>query len=350
MQPKRPAASDCKQREYLTSFCFPRTPTSQHIATLKCLHIDQKQRLAPPCRMSRHPPNARGTFTHHCSRVPTIADSRTHRCDLTLSFSVRVGQEPNQQSFSVYHDLITQRSAHLRALRVEQTTNFPDLPVIILGDCDPEVFNAYLQCVYFGPKPLEDRVAAMIEDLDDPNSKKTSSDDENDDMGVEGDGEAAGSDAAEIDETASNSEKEPVEKFLVDLYLLAIKLIDPTTANLAIDELIGLHEFNCHISKEMVAFVYYSTAKNSKLRLLYRDLHIHRMRDSWLVEVTEGTQYPYEFVGEVVRRIWRRKRSQTGMGMGVTHLKDLYAASYYQDVDGNSAESVGSVSVPKEEE
>lgn len=148
-------------------------------------------------------PAKRQRYVHTPQLLLTITNSRTHRCDLTLSFEVRVGEEPNQQSFSVYHDLIAQRSAYLRALRVEQMTNFPELPVMILGDCNPEVFNAYLQCVYFGPKPLEDRVAAMMEDLDGPNSKKTSSDDENDDIGMEGDVEGAVFDVAGTDRTSN---------------------------------------------------------------------------------------------------------------------------------------------------
>lgn len=235
---------------------------------------------------------------------------------------------------------------------MQQLADFPDLPVIVLGDCDPEISNTYLQCVYFGASPLEERVAAMMEDLDNPDSKQTSGDEDSDSRGADGDGSGASSDAAEVDSTASasDSKKELAEKFLLDLYLLAIRMIDATTANLAIDELVDLHEFNCRISKETVAFVYYSTAKNSKLRLLYRDLHVHRMPDFWLADVTEGTQYPYESVGEVMRRAWRLKGSQTGMGKGMTYLKELRASRYHQDVDGNSAGSVGSTSVSKKDE
>jgi hypothetical protein len=249
------------------------------------------------------PPTKRQRYAHtpHCSRVAIPTDSRTHRCDLTQSFEIRVGPEANRQSFLVYHDLITQRSARLRDLGVQQMADFPDLPVILLGEDDPEVFNAYLQCVYFGAEPLEERVAAMVEE-DGPGSQKKLSDHEDSDS----------------DKTSSNSQTELAAKFLIDLHLLATRLRDPTTANLAIDKLLDLYEFNSRISKEMVVFVYGSTLKDSKLRLLYRGLHIHRMQDSWLGEVAEGVQYPYEFIGDMVGRVWRRRRSQTGMGRGVT--------------------------------
>jgi len=135
--------------------------------------------------------------------------------------------------------------------------------------------------------------------------------------------------------------------FLVDLYLLATKLVDPTTLNLAINELVDLLQINCLTSKDMVAFVYYSTLTDSKLRLLFRDIHIHRMQDSWLTGIMEGTQYPYDFVGEVICRIWHIKQSKSGKSIGATYFKELVAAHYHQVVDKDSVGSAASLSAVK---
>jgi hypothetical protein len=224
---------------------------------------------------------------------------------------------------------------------------FPD-SVITLDDTDPEVFNTYLECVVLGHGTLKEHIAAMV--AENPCTPETRSDNDSSDGGVEGDGNSAVSDAAGVDRIPSNPKHKLPEKFLVDTYLLAIKLIDLVAANLAIDELVNLYATECRISKEMVVFVYYSTPKDSKLRLLYRDLHVHRMQDSWLGDVLEGTQYPYEFVGEVMRRAWRLKRSQTGMEIGVTYFKGLRATRYHQDIDESSAVSTASTSAPKQEE
>jgi hypothetical protein len=77
---------------------------------------------------------------------------------------------------------------------------FPDLPVIELDDADPEVFQAYLHCIYFGRKSLKKRVAAMVQEhpysaeepsSDDSCDKKSSLSDSGD--------EVTPDDAAKID-------------------------------------------------------------------------------------------------------------------------------------------------------
>jgi hypothetical protein len=210
----------------------------------------------------------------------------------------------------VYHDLITQRSAYLRDLRVQQMAEFPDLPVIELDDADPEVFQAYLHCIYFGRKSLKKRVAAMVQEH--PYSAEEPSDDDSCDkkssLSNSGD-EVTLEDAAKIDGQSDYEmfKHEVVDKFLIDLWLLATRLVDPKTANLAIDALAGLFENERRLSKYLVALVYHYTPKNSPLRLLVRDLHVHRMQDFWLDGTAEGTEYPYDFVGDVLRRVWPLK-------------------------------------------
>lgn len=50
-------------------------------------------------------------------RGRNIANECPHRYNLTKSFDVLVGKEPEQQRFTVYHDLVTQRSEFFRAGR-----------------------------------------------------------------------------------------------------------------------------------------------------------------------------------------------------------------------------------------
>jgi hypothetical protein len=177
--------------------------------------------------------------------------------DLTKTFDVLVGKEPNQQRFTVYHDILTRRSQFFRAARSGRWTTQPE-QATVLDDHEPEVFSVYLHCVSFGKKALEEHIDAIpVED-------------EIDDEDVESDGfERAGKreesthgnaehvDAEETQTTGPDSDEveesddidhyvwKPGEngfrnKFLVDLYLLADKLIDPVTANMTIDKLIRM--------------------------------------------------------------------------------------------------------------
>jgi hypothetical protein len=62
------------------------------------------------------------------------------------------------------------------------------------------------------------------------------------------------------------------DKFLVDLYILADKLIDPVTANLTIDELTTLPRVDAdYPGCSLINFLYDSTLRTSPLRKLVRD-------------------------------------------------------------------------------
>ena len=58
-----------------------------------------------------------------------------HNYDLTKSFDVLVGKEPNQQRFTVYHDLLVHRSGFFKAARSSRWTQ-PDQPTTLV-DHDP---------------------------------------------------------------------------------------------------------------------------------------------------------------------------------------------------------------------
>jgi hypothetical protein len=73
------------------------------------------------------------------------------RYDLQATFDIIVGKPPSPvQRFTVHTDVFTQRSRFLCAVRKPQWLTDVTKPVD-LTDEDPEIFQAYLNCVYFGP-------------------------------------------------------------------------------------------------------------------------------------------------------------------------------------------------------
>lgn len=85
-----------------------------------------------------------------------------HDYDLTKTFEVLVGKAPNQERFTVHHDLIVQRSEFFRAASSSCSTETDELTT--LEDHEPEVFSVYLHCLYFGASALKDRLNAIVED------------------------------------------------------------------------------------------------------------------------------------------------------------------------------------------
>jgi hypothetical protein len=81
--------------------------------------------------------------------------------DLTKTFDVLVGKEPNQQRFTVHHDLLVQRSEFFKAARALRWTQ-ADQPTT-LEDHDPETFSTYLHCLYFGVDAIKDRLSLVAE-------------------------------------------------------------------------------------------------------------------------------------------------------------------------------------------
>jgi len=57
------------------------------------------------------------------------------------------------------------------------------------------------------------------------------------------------------------------------------------------------------------------------------------MQDSWLGGIAEGTEYPYDFITDILRGAWARKRSQGGRNTGVVYQKELDANYYHCSFD-----------------
>jgi hypothetical protein len=119
----------------------------------------------------------------------------------------------------------------------------------MLVDEDPQVFMAYLYTVYFG---MEAFVARM--EANDPDS-------------------------------SSEEEDYKAAIFLADIHLLADKLRDPTTANLAIDQLLSVIDRNEELVTDIAVRVYTSAKSDSPLRRLVRDFS--KADNSW-AEIEEG--------------------------------------------------------------
>ncbi|GAB7334043.1 hypothetical protein MBLNU13_g06133t1 [Cladosporium sp. NU13] len=71
---------------------------------------------------------------------PPPAKRRKFDYDLTKTFDVLVGKEPNQQRFTVYHDILTRCSKFLQAARSGRWATQPD-QATVLDDHEPEVFS-----------------------------------------------------------------------------------------------------------------------------------------------------------------------------------------------------------------
>jgi hypothetical protein len=140
------------------------------------------------------------------------------------------GNGESRPLFTIHEDVITQRSKLLRTAR-QQKKNWKKSKASMLKDEDPQVFSAYLHTVYFGVVSLKNRIAEDAE----------------------------------------------VARFLVDLYLLADKLLDPVTANMVIDEILSFFDRNIGPLSGVTPHVYASTADGSLLRMLVRDFYIHEV-------------------------------------------------------------------------
>lgn len=147
----------------------------------------------------------------------------------------------------MYTAVFTERSEFFRATRKpEWLARNPKRPVDLKEE-DPEVFNEYMNCVYFG-------AGAFKHYADDIKSCSTSSRDN------------------EIHEAFGA---------LIRVYLLADKLHDLATANIAIDEIIRFSDIVNIVPRESrVCLAYSHTAERSPLRLLMRDFWVYDMNPS----------------------------------------------------------------------
>jgi hypothetical protein len=280
-------------------------------------------------------------------RGRNIANEFLHRYNLTKSFDVLVGKEPDQQRFTVYHDLLTERSEFFRAARSERCIDTPGKPTT-LDDAKAEVFSAYLHCVNFGSGSLASLVQSMTEENEDiyPQGRKSSGEDSTDSSDDDDDDD--GSDCGDVTFLYG-----PVEKFLIDLYLLADKLIDPIAANLVMDELINLVEKRDEkLTAVLVCFVCSSTTVASPLRRFIRDYCINATFSSVADTGQLGlTNFPPDCVKDILSEVWAiNKRNPDGAIRKVCRRKKTQPKHYHLALGEASADSAGTAILPEKKE
>jgi len=170
------------------------------------------------------------------------------------NFDVLVGSDPDQQMFTVPHALLVSRSKFFNMVRSGRWTTLTQssLKPVDLSEEDPDIFAAYLYCVY------HDEVTPVARD----------------EGGVQR------------------------YDYLIELYTLADRLMDFTTADLVIDKIISsVHEMMLLPGLEDIKLVYDTTIEGSPLRRLFVDYCVFSEAGRLSGPKHE---YPHEYLEEVV--------------------------------------------------
>lgn len=232
-------------------------------------------------------------------------------CRYDQSFDVLVG--PEKKRFSVYHDILTERSGFLKAARSSRWTEDPQKPTD-LTDLDPEVFSHYLQLVYASkfvqpdaavPKPSE-----------------------------------SGYQTAEEKAASAVEASHSRLKALVKLYVLADKLEDLTSANLIMDEFLAVHKKATKIVlSSLILRVYKHTPPSSPLRTVVRDIILFETGDDYY-EGDGSKALPKELLFDVLREDSRIKHENRDNRKTISKLYDISIhgfgkCHYHQHHDGH---------------
>lgn len=181
------------------------------------------------------------------------------RSKFSQTFEVLVGQKPKQRCFTVHKDIFCRRSAFLKAATSICWTSGVQRAVD-LTDHDPDVFDAYMQCVYIDNVVMSD-----------------------------------------VDE-------------LVPLYLLADKLNDLTTANLTMDEILRLSDESRYIlNKSSVRLAYDFTTAGNPLHTICRDYYVHDCAPDEFLSAQKA-ELPYEMVLDVALEFSRLAQQKGSRG------------------------------------
>jgi hypothetical protein len=229
------------------------------------------------------------------------------RYDLTSTFDVLVGKELLQQRFTAHTNVLTERSEFFRAARSSQWLVDPAKPVD-LEDDDPQVFSAYLECVYFGVEAIGLHVKC-----EGPRKPK---DDTEEDEPTDTFEWSHGECRKRRDE---QEEQDPRGKtpytlecnaqilFLARIYLQANKLQDFQTANLVIDEIIRFSEVTKrNPTNEVVNLVYGSTVHGNPLRKLMRDYLMNETVSAEYLDL-HSSEFHSEFLRDIAVEFLRVK-------------------------------------------
>ena len=209
-----------------------------------------------------------------------------HRYDLDSTFDVLVGSK----TFSLYTAVFTERSEFFRAARKpEWLAGDPKKPVD-LKDEDSELFNTYINCVYFGKEVLKLHSVECTSGT-----------------------ESGGTDKVQLG-----------FRSLIQIYLLADKLQDLATANMAIDEIISFSDAVWTVPlPDECSHVYSHTPRNSPLRVLMRDYCIYENNPSILASMVN--EFPRDLVNDIMLEVLRIKTMDKNKTVAKAFEKELTA-------------------------
>jgi hypothetical protein len=200
-----------------------------------------------------------------------------------------VGKPAASKSFTIYTNVITGQSGVLGKV-----------PVDLSGE-DPELFQAYLNCVYFGAETIEqwaDELQALV-----------------------------GSDEP-TESVEARREKELAADVLftklIQLYLLAERLVDLKTVNIVTSEIIRFSDAIRAIPTQIsISLAYAATAVGSPLRRLLRDFWIY---DGAVTsrEHIRAAGFPVECLQDIAVAMLRiAHEGNPGVDLGRQNLSDL---------------------------
>ena len=230
-----------------------------------------------------------------------------HGCDFARTFDVVVGSPPNQQTFTLHHDVMTQRSKYFAAARSGRwNEKDPDKPTDLQHE-DPEVFKNYLHCAYFdrvGVEGLEiDEEGRFVESA--ASDEKMREEYHTEDLDVE-----------------FRHTMRIIRRFsgLMKVYLLANMLLDYKTANMVVDETIRSFVL-LRITQpgaDVVHLIHDNTLPGDGMRHFWADWYVHNVKtlpfgnleDDDDDDDDDDRPWPNDFLGDLVKGLQERQEVQ----------------------------------------
>jgi hypothetical protein len=167
-----------------------------------------------------------------------------------------VGSAPEQQLFTLHHEIFTRRSRFFRVARSERWT--PGTKPTELHEHYAGIFNLYVHCVYRNVLPSMEASIFLP-----PNNGNATDPPQSPEQAQQG--EVNRKDLIDLRYEA-----------LINLYILADVLLDPTTANMAIDEIRRFRlDVKSNPGAHVITFIYNSTKEGDGLRKVLADFFIY---------------------------------------------------------------------------
>lgn len=238
--------------------------------------------------------------------------SKRAKYDLANTFDVLVGRaNHSRQLFMLHTSVFIPRSEFFRAARSSHWLSDPQKPVD-LTDEEPATFSHYMNCVYFGIGALKAASPELeLEIMDQDHQGSSTQNPEKQEV----------PDAftlserdlnAHMDKALEENTQLDVQAYgqmdaLVKLYLIADKLQDLTTVNIAIDEIVRFsHSTQRNPYHSTIRIAYEATTHGSPLRRLIRDFFVFETME-YLAPRIHAENLPLDFYRDVAVELLRRK-------------------------------------------